>query len=140
MFYYRKNKQLHHDSSKTIHFFLMIGYITMLFFMFAGNANAKTLHSEAEYVEHYCKGKVEYRNADKTRTDCLTADFSYEYDFAKKWYECLTQGLYYGMINNNFPACVLIVENKNQMYYVDRARRTIEHYNLKIGLIVVREY
>ena len=98
------------------------------------------MHSEAEYVDHYCKGQVEYRNSDKTRTDCLTTDYSYEYDFAKKWYECIGQGLYYGMLNSNHASCVLIVENKNQFYYVRRAEKMILHYGLPIRLLVVREY
>lgn len=140
MFYYRKNRRLHHDSTKAIHSFLIMVYVLMLFFMFSGYTEAKILRYESEYVNHYCEGKVGVRNSDNTRTDCLTTDFSYEYDFAKKWYECISQGLYYGMLNSNNPACVLIVENDGQLYHVKRARKMIIHYGIDIRLLVVREY
>lgn len=82
--------------------------------------------NEAWYVNKTCEefnGVQEYRNADgATRTDCFTEAYSMEFDFAKKWYECLTQAEYYAKVNGNRPACVLIVEDpvKDEKYY-DRA-------------------
>jgi hypothetical protein len=106
----------------------------VLSLLFVAPLNAKT-HSEAEYVNHYCTGKIEFLNSDRTRTDCLMPMYSEEYDFARKWYECVTQAMHYAILNNNLPKCVLIIENPiNDGKYVERAKRLIKTYNLPVAL------
>ena len=48
------------------------------------------------------------------RIDCLTEDFAIEFDFAYKWYEGVTQALYYSELTNLRPAIVLIMRRNNK--------------------------
>jgi len=116
---------------------IMLSSITMFSL---SPAYAGVYHSEAEYVDHYCTGTVEFRNIDRTRTDCRTPGVSYEYDFARKWYECITQSLHYGMLNNDKAICVLIMERDTDSRYLDRANALVEHYNIPIKIETVDNY
>lgn len=112
--------------------------VVLLCFSFVANAEAGThLNKEAKYVDHYCTGKIEYRNSDNTRTDCLADDQSQEYDFANKWYECLTQAMHYGRLNMNSATCVLIVEKQSDLKYVDRANALVKDSCLQVKVITV---
>ena len=92
------------------------------------------LASEAELVKEYCWGEVERRNSDNTRTDCYSHAYSGEFDFAPKWYECITQALHYAFINKNSAICVLMLKKPADIKYVLRARRLIEYYRLPVLL------
>ena len=90
---------------------------------------------EKYYQEMSCRlvgGTTESMNSDGTRTDCYTELVSIEYDFAHKWYECLTQAMYYAMLNNNAPVCFLILEKESDSRYVDRAQSVIRRYNIPV--------
>lgn len=84
-------------------------------------------------------GVSEFRNIDGTYTDCLTEHTSIEYDFAHKWYECLSQAGHYGILNNNSPICVLILTKESDLRYIGRAnafsmwyfKRPITIYTMK---------
>ena len=92
---------------------LLVILFGIILFTWPNFGNAANLHKEAEYVNHYCKGTVEFRNSDGTRTDCLDGNYSIEYDFSYKWYECLTQAMHYSVLNSNLPQCVLILKKKH---------------------------
>lgn len=103
-------------------------FILCLALIFVPAAQAKRLHTEAEYQAVWCgkhNGLLEYRLPDKTRVDCLTDTLAVEVDFATKWAECIGQALYYGKMTGKQPACVLIIENtERDAKYLQRLRRT----------------
>ena len=84
------------------------------------NVNAKSINSESYYVDKYCPYQSEKRNSDNTRTDCYSKEYSIEFDFAKKAYECVGQSLHYAKVNNNTPICALIIESKKDCRYINR--------------------
>ncbi len=97
-------------------------------------------HNEAYYVQKDCAlehGIVEYRNADRTRVDCFTDNISMEYDFAYKWYECITQAMYYAMLNDNYAVCKLIVSTELDLKKVERAKAMVKYYGLPLIIEVV---
>ena len=66
---------------------------------------------EADYVNMYCKGIVEYQLSDRTRVDCLTDEYAIEYDWAKKWAESIGQAMYYSKMTGKKPAVAIIIKN-----------------------------
>ena len=108
-------------------------WIVIVCLLCALPASAKHQYLEKEYQNYWCaqKGGIsEYKLSDKTRVDCLLPDYAVEFDFAKKWAECIGQALYYGQKTNRVPACVLIIENPTKDYkYLKRLRYAV--YNKK---------
>lgn len=94
---------------------------------------------EADFVNHYCEGVIEYRLLDRTRVDCLEEYYATEYDWAKNWYQAIGQSLYYAMHTGKRAGVVLIIRDDKEYRFPDRAYRTIQHYNLPITLWTVRE-
>jgi len=93
------------------------------------------LHYEAVYQEAWCKGvggQIEVRLPEGTRIDCLTAVYAVEVDFSDKWYQGITQALYYAMKAGKRPGLVLIKERESDQKYIDRARALIEFYGMGI--------
>jgi hypothetical protein len=96
--------------------------------------------AEADYRDNHCglvKGQTELRNSDGTYTDCYLPDQSIEYDFARKWYECLGQAMHYARLNRNAAVCLLIVEKPTDQKYVDRADKLVEHFRLPVVVGVI---
>lgn len=77
-------------------------------------------NTERYYQELWCTpdiGRVEvpWPVGDSIkRIDCLTPDFAIEFDFAYKWYEAVTQALYYSELTTLRPAIVLIMRRGNK--------------------------
>ena len=83
----------------------------MLFVSFYSFANQGFLKHQKEsyYVKNRCDilmGKREYKLNDGKRVDCLTDKHAIEFDFAYKYYECIGQALYYGMITKKTQMCL----------------------------------
>ena len=86
-------------------------------------------------------GLVEYRNTDGTYTDCITDTLAIEYDFAYKWYECITQAGHYGLLNNLQPVCILILKKEDDLRYVSRSLVFVREYHRKpIVILYISEY
>jgi hypothetical protein len=101
------------------------------------SANAKRLHPEQYYQISWCKdnqGEVEVVLEDRTRVDCLTKTHAIEVDFANKFFEGLSQALYYGMMTGKKAGLVLIVERDTDKKYVGRAKKLIKYFSLPIDL------
>lgn len=100
---------------------------------------AKHLHKEKVYQEHFCKtygGITEYRLKDKTRVDCLLQDYAIEVDFAQKWAESIGQSLYYAAQTSRKPAVLLIMEDKEKdQKYLDRLENVSKTHNISIWII-----
>ena len=77
---------------------------------------------------------IEYKNSDGTRTDCHTPDYSIEFDFANKWYECLGQSLHYALLNDNLPACSLLLRKRSDEKYVLRMMNVLEFYQIDVEM------
>ena len=99
--------------------------------------NASSL-KEKEYVNKYCDGTKEVVLDDSTRVDCLTKEYAFEFDFAKKWYEAIGQSLYYAIKTNREAGIYLIVNTLEDNKYVYRVRQVCEKYNIK--LVIIYDY
>jgi hypothetical protein len=112
-------------------FLLILSHIT-------NDSFANVVTKNEKYYNHiYCSnigGEEEFRLNNKTRVDCLTDEFAIEMDWAKKWYEGITQALYYGIETNKKPKLVLIMKSKGDQRYYDRAAKTINYYKLPISI------
>jgi hypothetical protein len=83
----------------------------------------KAKYKEADYVNAYCKGIVEYELPDKTRIDCLTDDYAIEFDYAKKWAESIGQSLYYAKMTGKKPAVGIIIKKPTDRIYIERIKK-----------------
>ena len=98
----------------------------------ACNAVAK---SEKEYQLPWCaeqQGQAEVRLPDRTRVDCLTAEYAIEVEFADKWAEAVGQSLYYAFQTGEKAGIALIFRKDTDRRYWYRLNSVIEHYHLPI--------
>lgn len=95
------------------------------------------LHAENEawHVDKYCTGEVEHVNEDRTRVDCLTEDNAIEFDWGYKWAECVGQSLHYWLMTGKDPGCFLLLEDEDDLYFVDRVQRLYIELNYRTGAI-----
>ena len=113
-------------------FFVILGVV--------GLAEAGHQHPERYYQDLWCAergGRVEVVLEDRTRCDCLTEEMAVEVDFARKFYEGISQALHYAMLSGKNAALLLIVEKERDWKYVKRAKRLIEFYRLPVTVFVV---
>ena len=97
--------------------------------------------NERYYQNLHCiiaGGKMEYRLKDKTRIDCLTSEYAIEYDWAKKWAECLGQALHYSVMKNKKPVCGLIGTKKEFDKYYKKIKNISDYYNLPVKIIHIK--
>lgn len=107
-----------------------------------GTVFAKHLHPERYYQDLWCAergGQAEVRMTDGTRCDCLTETMAVEVDFARKFYEGISQALHYAMLTGKKAGLLLIVEKDGDWKYVERAKRLIEFYGLPVRVFVVNQ-
>jgi hypothetical protein len=78
---------------------------------------------EREHQVAFCEhlsGKTEIVLEDKTRADCLTDEYAFEVDYAKKWAEAFGQAWHYSLMTNLKPGVVLIAEDMRDLKHVAR--------------------
>ena len=109
--------------------------ITLVAALLTFSASAKM--KEADYVDKYCEGTIEYRLADKTRIDCLTASHAIEYDYGRKWAEAIGQSLFYAAMTGKKAGIVLIVNPRTKDRYLKRLHRAIAFHGLEIDVKTV---
>lgn len=95
--------------------------------------NPKT---EADYINNYCQGFIEYTLPDRTRVDCLYDGYAIEFDFAKKWAESIGQSLYYAKMTGNKPAVAIIIKSPEDERYIKR----IEAVDKNITIFRIKAY
>ena len=88
----------------------------------------KAKYKEADYVNAYCKGIIEYQLPDKTRVDCLTDEYAIEFDYAKKWAESIGQSLYYAKMTGKKPAVAIIVKKPTDKIYIERIKKVDKNH------------
>ena len=93
---------------------------------------------EADYVNMYCKGIIEYKLPDRTRVDCLTDEYAIEFDWAKKWAESIGQALYYSKMTGKKPAVAIIIKNPYERVYIERIKKVDK--NIKIFEIKSKDF
>jgi hypothetical protein len=71
--------------------------------------------------------------------DCLTDTHAIEYGKAEKWYQDLTQALYYGMMTGKKPGVVQIYEHPGDEKYFRRLQAVINYYRLPVDVWWVGE-
>ena len=85
----------------------------------SGRMAAKT---EADYIALVCPhlgGEQEYRTSVGARVDCLTDSQAIEFDWVNKWYEGVTQAMYYAMLTERQAAVALIEKGPNPQRYIN---------------------
>ena len=93
-------------------------------------------HPEKEHANALCSGfdKIEFRNSDGTRTDCLNAQHAVEVDYTQKWAEGLGQALFYAHLHGREPGIILVCHPDRQLKtcdtHVERAMATLSAYAL----------
>lgn len=110
----------------------------LLLLLLPSLASAARLHPESWYQERGCQGQVEYRLPDATRCDCLTQTHAIEYDFGTKWYEAVSQSLWYSLQTGKKAGIVLIIESDDEYKYWIRLNTLIDHFRLPIDTWIVR--
>ncbi|HBY88591.1 MAG TPA: hypothetical protein DEO86_22290, partial [Colwellia sp.] len=102
--------------------FKLFAVLTVLFTVLFAQAKSEqsTKWHEADFVDAYCQGEIEYVLADRTRVDCLTSTHAIEYDWGKKWAESLGQALFYSAMTGKKAGIVLIVNPRTKDRYLKR--------------------
>ena len=105
-------------------------------------SSSAELKYEQDYVAAYCPqldGEQEVRLPEGVRVDCLSADYAAEFDWARKWYEGVTQALYYSQLTGKDAMLVLIIKDEQRdARYIRRTRAFIKHYRLPLELVLIR--
>jgi hypothetical protein len=113
-----------------------------MIFIFPSLLLAKREHPEKWYQELWCRGQggqIEVVLSDRTRCDCLTANYAIEFDFGSNWAEAIGQSIYYSLQTEKRAGIVLILENMKDRNYWIRLNTTIQHFNLPIDIWNVRK-
>lgn len=128
---------LYNRSMKNI-FVVILLFLT--FFLMSGKCYSKHLYKEAVYQNYWCAkrgGISEYKLNDFSRVDCLLPDMAVEFDFARKRDECLGQAQRYAAYTHRQPACVLIIERKKDLKYLNQLRYTIKKQDLPVKIFTI---
>lgn len=99
---------------------------------------AAHLHKEKVYQDVWCDsagGIKEYRLSDGTRVDCVTDNYSIEFDFAPHWAESIGQSLYYAERTGKQPGVVLIMENDGDERYMQRLDLIAVKFGIKVWVM-----
>ena len=97
--------------------------------------SAKRLNKESVYQKvfaDYIQGQTEYKLLDKSRVDIITKEHAIEVDFANKFYESVSQALYYALMTDKNPGIVIIVEDvKKDQKYISKLLYIVDNLNSK---------
>lgn len=95
-------------------------------------------YKEKVYQGAWCTdhgGQVEVVLADRTRVDCVTAEYAVEADFAPKWAEAIGQALYYSMRTGRKPGILLIMESDKDIRYLERLEAVTRNLGIEVWTI-----
>ena len=129
------------NKSKENIFFIALYVVLCLLITTFGVCGGNLL--EKYYQEIWCdehQGKVEVVLKDGTRCDCLTSEYSVEFDFGKKWAESLGQSLFYSILTKNKAGIVLILKSPRDEKFVKRLQLVIETYKLPVTVWTMKGY
>lgn len=106
--------------------------LLLILMLIPGFLHAKSPYPEKHYQKIWCDergGEAEVYMPDRTWCDCLTDTHAVEVDFARKWYEALSQSLHYSVQTGKRPGVVLIFEKESDQRYLDRLNKVLQHYD-----------
>ena len=118
----------------------MMSRFTLYALLALATTTAAEPKNEPYYVDLVCTelgGVQEYRTAVGVRVDRLTDTQAIELDWGNKWYEGITQALYYAMLTDRQAVVALIDKGKNPQRYVERARALIVFYGLPVEVVEI---
>jgi len=121
---------------KSVPYLKIAAVVSMLFFV-GCSAKYSGPKNEKYYQRIWCDqngGRTEYVLDDATRVDCLLSEYAVEVDWGEKWAEGVGQAQYYARETRRKPGLLLIIE-KGEERFVERAKRSGEYSNLKIWTI-----
>lgn len=98
-------------------------------------------YKEKDFVDAWCaasQGDTEVQQADRTRIDCVTAEYAIEFDFGVKWAEAIGQALFYSAESGLKPGIVLILKKPADIRYLARLEKANRHHRLNIRIWVMR--
>ncbi len=98
-------------------------FFAVLITLLGACASVAGVYPERAYQRRWCvehRGVMEYVLPDRTRVDCVTADYAVEVDFARKWAEAVGQSLYYAKGTSKKPGIVLIMEDEKDSRFLRR--------------------
>ncbi len=99
-----------------------------------GCARERAVRNEKYYQDRWCAkqgGKTEVTLADRSRCDCLTAEYAIEFDFAGKW-EAMEQALNYARLTGKKAGIVFICRKTGDIKKIRRTKENIRFYKLPI--------
>ena len=104
-------------------------------FLFQSQAMSAKLYNEHWYQNQWCTrwgGRQEVKLEDFTRIDCVTKNYVVEFDFGRKWAECLGQSLHYSAMTGKKGACILILEKPSDYKYFERLRLLCKKHGIQV--------
>lgn len=104
-------------------------------FLFQSQAMSAKLYNEHWYQNQWCTrwgGRQEVKLEDFTRIDCVTKNYVVEFDFGRKWAECLGQSLHYSAMTGKKGACILILEKPSDYKYFERLRLLGKKHGIQV--------
>ena len=117
--------------------------VCLIIILFFASVEAKHIYREKDYQYSWCmkhQGQLEVQLFDYTRADCITNTEVVEFDFASKWAECTGQALYYGLLTDKSPVCILIIEDfKKDIIYFKRLQQLSNKYRFKIDIMTPKD-
>ena len=96
--------------------------------------------SEAEYQKEWCakrNGEIDYKTQEGSTVDCLTDNYSIEFDFAKKWVQAMKKSRHQSLSTGKAPGVVLILQNSADEKYLFKLREVVEKRRLGIKIWAV---
>lgn len=111
--------------------------VMLLVLLVTFQSHAARLSPESDYRDLWCEdryGETEVVLSDRTRVDCLTADFAVEVDFSDKWAEAIGQSLHYAKMTDRKPGIVLVLESDSDLKHYYLLQDTIKYICPRITL------
>ena len=115
-------------------------HITFTFLICTMMAAPSYAMSEAEYKKEWCakhNGEMNYKTQESSTVDCLTDNYSIEFDFAEKWVQSMRKSRDQSLSTGKLPGVVLILQNSADENYLFKLREVVEKRRLGIKIWTV---
>jgi hypothetical protein len=114
-----------------------------MLFAFTATVQVSNAQSEAEMRDQLCADMErevtlpkKRREGGHVRVDCLSRDYAIEVDRTEKWYEAMTQALYYSHLTGRQPGIILVCYKAERLCleHALRLEETLSHWKLRATL------
>jgi hypothetical protein len=96
--------------------------------------------SEAEYQNDWCakrNGEINYKTQDSSTVDCLTDNYSIEFESAEKWVQAMKKSRHQSLSTGKAPGIVLILQNSADEKHLFKLREVVEKRRLGVKIWTV---